>query len=287
MQYQLEIYTYAERLPFRTVEIDGEPWFVLADVCRALEYQSKKGYYGHHAERLDDDEKRLVTRKQVVAANPPLTGEGTLGGGPTLIVISESGLFSLILRSDKPEARRFRKWVTSEVLPTIRKRGSYQTGRTSLPAFIRRANENWDRVDAGYFSVVNELFSRLYGRFEMAGYVMADRSPDGTENRPDVSVGRTFSAWLQKHHPTLMTSVSYYQHKTEQWEGPSKQYPLSVLPLYIEFVETVWIPQYAESYFKPRDAKALPYLAKILPSLERPKPGTVRKPTAKAFKKSA
>jgi prophage antirepressor-like protein len=70
------------------------------------------------------------------------------------VVINESGLYNLILSSRKPEAKRFKKWVTSEVLPSIRKTGSYN-GR--VPAFIRRYNENWDRVEAGYFLVISEL----------------------------------------------------------------------------------------------------------------------------------
>lgn len=78
----------------------------------------------------------------------------TPGGTQKMTIISESGLYSLILRSRKESARAFRKWVTSEVLPSIRKTGGYG-GR--VPAFIKRANENWGRVDQGYFSVINEL----------------------------------------------------------------------------------------------------------------------------------
>jgi prophage antirepressor-like protein len=65
----------------------------------------------------------------------------------------------------------------AEVLPSIRKTGGYH-GR--IPAFIRRDNENWDRIDAGYFSVLNELVVRLWGRLEHAGRTMADKAPDGT-----------------------------------------------------------------------------------------------------------
>jgi hypothetical protein len=66
----------------------------------------------------------------------------------------------------------------SEVLPSIRKTGGYH-GR--IPAF-RRYNENWDRIDAGDFSVLNELVVRLWGRLEHAGRTIADKAPDGTES---------------------------------------------------------------------------------------------------------
>ena len=272
MQYSLKVFETEDHWGFRVIDQDGKPWFVLADVCRAIQINNPSDA----ARRLDDDEKMTLDLTEGQS--------GVRGGARKMNLVNESGLYSLVIRSDKPEAKRFRKWVTSEVLPSIRKTGAYG-GKPIIPRFVIRANENWNRVDVGHFSVINELFARLYGRFEVAGYVLADRAPDGTENRPDVSVGRTLSAWLQANHPHLTDSWSYYPHKTAEWEGPARQYPNTMLHLYIEFVETVWIPKYAEGYFKPRDPAALPYLAKVLPSLTRPKPGMVRSATANAFKR--
>lgn len=193
-------------------------------------------------------------------------------------IINESGLYTLILRSEKPEAKRFKKWVTSEVLPSIRRTGTYRSGER-IPAFIRRFNDNWDRVDNGYFSVISELAIRLLGRLEHVGHIMADRAPDGKELRPDTSVGRLFSAWLQENHPTVSDNFSYYIHKTEEWEGEARQYPMSLLPLFIEFVDTVWIPAHSERYFNTRDPAALPYLPKLLPSASKPRAGMTRRIT--------
>ena len=92
----------------RTVEVNGEPWWVLADVCNVLEISNSRNI----AARLEDDEKGV-------------TLVDTLGGAQNMTIINESGLYSVILRSDKPQAKPFRKWVTSEVLPSIRKTGSY------------------------------------------------------------------------------------------------------------------------------------------------------------------
>lgn len=93
----------------RTLLIDDQPWFVATDVAASLQYLTAKDM----ARNLDDDEKG----RQIVP---------TLGGDQELLVINESGLYSAILRSRKPEAKRFKKWVTAEVLPAIRKHGRYE-----------------------------------------------------------------------------------------------------------------------------------------------------------------
>jgi prophage antirepressor-like protein len=120
--------TNAQVVPFsfqshaiRTVVIDGNPWFICTDVAEALDYRD-----AHNAARcLDDDEKDT----QIVS---------TPSGDQSLTIISESGLYALVLRSRKPEARKFAKWVTAEVLPAIRKTGSYTSpqvgaGETAKP----------------------------------------------------------------------------------------------------------------------------------------------------------
>jgi prophage antirepressor-like protein len=250
MQYALKVFEYENRRPFRIIDRDGAPWFVLADVCRELEISN----VGNAAARLDDDEKGSIR-------NPDAT---SIGGNPNLTIINESGLYSLILGSRKPEAKVFKKWVTSEVLPSIRRTGKYGAGST--PAFIRRYNANWDRVDARHFSVINELAVRLWGRFEQLGHILADKAVNGTENRPDVSVGKLFSAWLKDHHPAVCEDFTYYLHWTPDGEFPARQYPLEHLHLYLAFVDEVWIPEHAGRYLKTRDPAALPYLAGLLPA---------------------
>lgn len=94
----------------RTVEHCGEIWWVLRDVCSVLEIENS----GNVAARLDEDEKGIHT-------------VDTLGGKQELTIISESGLYSTIILSRKPEAKKFKRWVTHEVLPSIRKHGVYVT----------------------------------------------------------------------------------------------------------------------------------------------------------------
>ncbi len=108
---------------------DGETWFVAADVCRILEHGNSRQVVS----RLDEDEKgvRIVD---------------TLGGLQEMTVINESGLYSLALTSRKPAAKRFKKWVTSEVLPSIRKTGGYGQVAFDFRAFAE-AVEQTRRID--------------------------------------------------------------------------------------------------------------------------------------------
>lgn len=92
----------------RAIVREGEPWFVAKDVCDVLEIGNSRDALS----RLDEDEKDVGNTD-------------TLGGQQEMNIISESGLYSLIFRSRKPEAKRFRKWVTGEVLPSLRKYGCY------------------------------------------------------------------------------------------------------------------------------------------------------------------
>lgn len=110
---KLQVFNY-ESNEVRTVMIDGEPWFVLKDVCQVLGISHVKDT----ADRLDKDE---VGQDEVI---------DRLGRTQTVTIINESGLYSVILRSDKPEAKPFRKWVTSKILPSIRKTGAYTSGKT-------------------------------------------------------------------------------------------------------------------------------------------------------------
>lgn len=107
---ELKIWNY-NNSEVRTVNINNEPWWVLTDVCKVLEISHIKDTVN----RLDSDE---VGQTEVI---------DKLGRKQIAYIINESGLYSVILRSDKPQAKPFRKWVTSKVLPSIRKTGMYAT----------------------------------------------------------------------------------------------------------------------------------------------------------------
>lgn len=108
---ELKVFHYQEN-EVRTVERDGEPWFVLKDVCAVLGMSNPTAV----ADRLDEDERAKLD----------------LGRQGQAWVVSESGLYNVILRSDKPEAKPFRRWVTGEVLPSIRRHGGYIAGQEQM-----------------------------------------------------------------------------------------------------------------------------------------------------------
>lgn len=113
---ELQIFNY-NGAEVRTVEQNGITWWVLKDVCDILEVKNAT----QMAERLDEEEKSMC---DIGLRNGPVN------------CINESGLYNVILRSDKPQAKPFRKWVTSEVLPSIRKHGAYMTQKTLEAAIL-------------------------------------------------------------------------------------------------------------------------------------------------------
>lgn len=110
---ELQIFNNNQFGEIRTTIKDGEPWFVAADVCRALEIANNRDALT----RLEQDEKGVA-----------LTD--TPGGTQEVTIVNEPGLYALVLGSRKPEAKAFKRWVTHEVIPSIRKHGMYATPTT-------------------------------------------------------------------------------------------------------------------------------------------------------------
>lgn len=108
---QIEVFKNNEFGEIRTVIVNDEPMFCLSDICKALEISNPTMV----TQRLDDDERTKLD----------------LGRAGEVNFVTESGLYAVVLRSDKPAAKKFRKWITSEVLPSIRKTGTY--GRVQIP----------------------------------------------------------------------------------------------------------------------------------------------------------
>lgn len=159
-------FAFEDHLVRAVRDAGGEPWFVAKDVCRVL------GISDHHQaiDSLDDDERGRY--------NVP-----TPSGDQEMKTVSESGLYSLVFRSRKPEARRFRKWVTAEVLPSLRKTGRYearQGGQASLlelPHLLIRPQlraaalhsaVQVAKMQGGNEAEVDRLFERYCGLFAAA-----------------------------------------------------------------------------------------------------------------------
>ncbi len=190
----------------RTVVIDGEPWFVAADACRVLGIDVTIAM-----RRLDDDEFRQVDATLFSAQ------------GPARNVVNEPGLYSLILGSRKPDAKRFKRWVTHEVLPAIRKTGRYEMAELDELERARRyvraleanaqlqselaiaapkaeAFDSFISADGSYsMNAIAKMLRRetghgrtkLFARLPDAGVLMADNRPYEKYARHFVVVART------------------------------------------------------------------------------------------------
>lgn len=110
--------TIGRTLNVRIADQNGDPWFIAKDVCDVLGIRTDTVRV-----ILDDDEIETINPNSI----------GVASGGRDMLIINESGLYSLILKSRKEEAKRFKKWVTSEVLPSLRKHGGYLKGQEELP----------------------------------------------------------------------------------------------------------------------------------------------------------
>lgn len=123
----------------RVLDIDGEPWFVLVDLTKVL------GLRQYRTDRLDDG---------VIRNHPIVDGRGRTQNAT---VVSEAGMYEVVIRSDKPEAARFRRWITAEVLPTIRRTGAYGTPALTGPELMARALVEAKQVLAAKDATIAEL----------------------------------------------------------------------------------------------------------------------------------
>lgn len=162
---EMQIFNYGE-VSVRTVLRDDVPWWVLKDVCRVLDLTTP----ARVVERLDEDE----------VSQTHLTDR--LGRQQKTTIISESGLYAVILRSDKSEAKLFRRWVTHEVLPEIRKTGAYSALPASPPAVQLRTLTSDDYISAARIvaDCRNEHLPYVIGFLKCGGFEI----PEGESRFP-------------------------------------------------------------------------------------------------------
>jgi anti-repressor protein len=181
----LQAFNY-ENYSIRTVSVNGEPYFVLKDICDVLGLTNPTSV----AERLDSDE---VTKFDL----------GGLSGASN--VVNESGLYNVIIRSDKPEARKFRRWVTGEVLPSIRKHGVFATDELlNNPDILINAlqalkQERAEREKLQQQAVIDKpkvLFAEAVGEAENT-VLIRELAKFLNENGVDVGEKRLFE-WLRR-----------------------------------------------------------------------------------------
>lgn len=142
---ELQVFKNQEFGSVRTLVINSEPWFVGKDVAEALGYKNTKDALAKH---VDSEDKEILKSQNATLENIPNRG---------VTVVNESGLYSLVLSSKLPSAKKFKRWVTSEVLPALRKTGQYQVKELSGQELMAKALIEAQSVLAAKDKVIEEM----------------------------------------------------------------------------------------------------------------------------------
>ena len=259
MQLQIFKYQSEEEQLFneiRTIEQeDGSVLFGATDVARVLGYANPQKAVREHCREEGVNEIDTPTENQ--------WGKVV---NQKVKYITEGNVYRLIVRSKLPNAEKFEKWLFDEVVPSIRKRGYYgKIDRIALPNFIERYKDNFHKLPRDYFSVISEMYARLYMELEKVGYVIPDKGEHGQQMMPDISVGRGFADFLKCHNSEFYDTAKTYKHTfPDGREVDANMYHIDALPMFIRYINEEWIPNHATEYFKKRDPVALDYLPKLL-----------------------
>lgn len=215
----IQLFSFEDR-EVRTLMIDGNPWWVAKDVCAILEISNERDAYG----RLD-------------VADVGTTDVRSGGQMRAMKIVNESGLYDLVLDSRKPQAKAFRKWITSEVIPSIRKTGSYVAAPLS-PAemLLAQAQQlvDQERRLAGMEVEVKEVTSKVaaiegaHNWFTALGYAINNNLR--TERNYLMRVGKKASALMREKGEAP-------QPRQDATFGKVNTYPIDVLEVAFELVE--------------------------------------------------
>lgn len=189
----LQIFNNEEFGEVRTVVLNSEPMFCLADVCKALDIKNATDV----AKRLDDDERTRLN----------------LGRQGETNFVTESGLYAVILRSDKPNAKKFRKWITGEVLPSIRKTGSYGKPMTTAEKIQLLAQGNEEL--SGRIEKVEDKIDSLENDMPLYGCEIDEIQKHVKRRGVDILGGKKSEAYHDRSIRSLVYSDIYCQLKRE------------------------------------------------------------------------
>ncbi len=215
----LQVFENPEFGSIRTVEIDGEPWFVGKDVAVALGYSNPRKALADHVDKED---------KGVTKCDTP-------SGPQQMTIINESGLYSLILSSKLPGAKKFKRWVTSEVLPSIRKTGGY-----SVPSAEDAPASKKDLADltAAIQLLTERLDTLAVSRPALPQALPFEDAPETTKPVPGIAARRRWmravsekldllSSKLHQNHNITLSQI--YRILEEKWDADLEGERLEVM----------------------------------------------------------
>lgn len=205
---ELQIFKSHEFGEIRTTIQNGEPWFVAADVCKALDIDKRQ------TRRLDDDEKGVRSTH-------------TPGGNQDMTIVNEAGLYSLVLGSRKPKAKAFKRWITHEVLPTIRRTGGYvNSAEAFIEHYLPNADESTRTMFRAQLKAIEELNAKIEADKPKVLFADAVSSSDTTilvgemakilkQNGVDIGQKRFFE-WLRQNGYLI-------KRKGSEWNMPTQR----------------------------------------------------------------
>jgi len=253
----LQVFNYTKEnvtAPITSLNLDGDIWFIAKEICDILEIQNSK----QAVAALDEDQRLRYTLY-------------TTGQGRKTNIINESGLYDLVFRSNKEAAKKFRKWVTKEVLPALRKTGTYTINQASpkpsKPQFLTLYYDNMHTMPLGGFTVGYMVFHLLYVRLIAHQHRIADAAPDGTRIRPDRSISPRFQRYLDTHYKSvahLHKPIRFRDLDGMYQEQTVKLYDNLLLTIFVNYFENVWLKEVAIDYFRGKDDAAILAIEKLI-----------------------
>ena len=191
----------------RSLLLNNEPWFVGKDVADVLGYSNSRKAMADH---VDDEDKEVLTSRNVTLENIPNRG---------ITVVNESGLYSLVLSSKLPSAKKFKRWVTSEVLPALRKTGQYQVKELSGSELMAKALIEAQNVLAAKDKVIEEMKPKVVFADAVAtshtSILVGELAKILKQNGIDMGQKRLF-AWLREKGYLIKRQGTDYNMPTQK-----------------------------------------------------------------------
>lgn len=204
---ELQVFKNQEFGSVRTLLINSEPWFVGKDVADVLGYSNSRKAMADH---VDDEDKEVLTSRNVTLENIPNRG---------ITVVNESGLYSLILSSKLPSAKKFKRWVTSEVLPALRKTGQYQVKELSGSELMAKALIEAQSVLAAKDKQIEEMKPKVVFADAVAtshtSILVGELAKILKQNGIDMGQKRLF-AWLREKGYLIKRQGTDYNMPTQK-----------------------------------------------------------------------
>lgn len=203
---ELQLFNF-ENHEVRSLLLNNEPWFVGKDVADVLGYSNSRKALNDH---VDAEDKEVLTSRNVTLENIPNRG---------ITVVNESGLYSLILSSKLPSAKKFKRWVTSEVLPALRKTGQYQVKELSGQELMAKALIEAQSVLAAKDKVIEEMKPKVVFADAVAtshtSILVGELAKILKQNGIDMGQKRLF-AWLREKGYLIKRQGTDYNMPTQK-----------------------------------------------------------------------